>query len=298
MDRLNGIAGTRGKAWGVFHIAPAGGAVTVEMLKALSAVNLCSTSFMMAGIGEHIWFFRHYSPHTGQKSCIIPDAWGPTTMDYYSFHKQGRTLQKQAEAFVNAASAATCVLGNVQARRREVQQFTRDELCNHVSAMSLRTFNETLADADLAIMYKHVTPLQVAVLKIKGYLGEFLEAKLSSDNCVVHMDAVKARYPRDFAAGIGDLPGRLLDPVTMKIGQCTLDEVITTGLSLERFIWFIGRNASGKTTLAKAVARRSCIGAEVDTFVLTGTYDAVGLLTRSKLMENQGVLILWLLGLN
>ena len=147
-----------------------------------------------------------------------------------------------------------------------------------------------MGNAKLNEMYGKQSPLEKAMLKIEGKLKEFVEANANAENNIVKKSEVLLQYPKDFVDGIGDTLLRGLDHNTRKFYTIPLKDYVLSKVSMNKFLWVIGLAGLGKTQLLRSLGREFSAQLGLPTFLLTDSYDSMGVLTRSHKM-NQGAII-------
>jgi hypothetical protein len=96
-----------------------------------------------------------------------------------------------------------------------------------------------------------------------------------------------AHFPENFAPGILELQGNLLNPDTLDIEQRPLRDWVFGPLQQTHMLWLKGVSGAGKSTLARAIARELCDQCEeCPKYVYTKDLDVMGLLTREQMLDN------------
>jgi hypothetical protein len=129
------------------------------------------------------------------------------------------------------------------------------------------------------------------LLQLPSECKEFVHEVGLATACVLPARGVVSRFPKDYRDDILQLPLTGYDHTDRKFVKWTLKDYTHGSLGRQKLLIIVGCSGGFKTTLAQAMARWFCMGSERSTFVLTDSYDNLGVLTKSGTLSRQGCII-------
>ena len=282
-------AGTRGKLWVAFHVKlPDQVQASKELLEQLAIQNNCAQNkFLLAVHERYIWCFQKYQDHGSQKKLVLPDGY---EYDTYTFHRQNSGNSKLVMMISDTVNSSTMLHGNMMTKWTAPEEPSFEDIMDFLGGTTEKEWTSIHANAKLAVMRKTATAMQIAVDKVSSMCSEFIAAQTQSSQSIIRAVSVPVKLT-DFA-NLDSLKVTVLDLQSRQCISLPFRQYTHGKLHMQKMLWVVGRAGGGKSTLAMALGEHFARMMGLGVFMFTSSYDAVGLATRSKTI-NECACIIW-----
>jgi hypothetical protein len=282
----------RGRACQITRIVSQGGEFTAAHLKKLASHNNLTSQYLIAAHGREAWILLKRVGKFAHKETQTP-AGLDAVVTMFNFVKAQALDRKLCEFVAGMQNFGSLWCGTLVATDSESDEsiLTYAQTCDALHSIKRDDWRALVANSKRAIKLKCGTPLHKAIVCMKMELQEFLDCKWQASDCVYALDAVEGptvRFPEDFTGEFRSMVGRTWDPVGQCIVEHTFEDHQTGSWHLRTSAFIVGSAGAGKSTAIVACARHHTVALGTETYIMTKTLDALGLLTKAGSMRAAG----------